>query len=396
MAIERLVHENLNLQSMFYELPQAETDILTASLRQNPLFYADTQLVPYGQYTRRRPGGPTQSDVNIAHPFDVSGKRLARIEMACRAKTVMEAQYQNAVRIQIDNLYTAFIDVLAARETVRLARASVDGLERVLEVAKTLYQKADATRADVGRVQVQRYAAEVGLDDALEALRRSKLVLAKLLNMPPDQAAALDVRASIKPAEAAVPDRDTLICLAMEGRPDLVAWRLEVGRALADVDLAMASRFADVYLLYQPYTFQNNQPLGQKSPTSWALGVTVPIPLFNRNQGAIARSKLNVHQTEIELSSFEQRAIVEVIQAEREVAVTRQILQQIERELLPASKRMREDALTLFTAGEIESLAYFDRMRQYNEDVRHYRDTLVRHRRGALRLNTAVGQRILP
>jgi hypothetical protein len=67
-AIDRLVHENLDLRSKFYEIPQAKADILTASLRANPVFYADAQLVPYGRYTRTQPGGQTQYDVNISMP----------------------------------------------------------------------------------------------------------------------------------------------------------------------------------------------------------------------------------------------------------------------------------------------------------------------------------------
>ena len=56
-AIDHLIKNNLDLRSKFYEIPQAKADILTASLRANPVFYADAQLVPYGQYTRSRPGG---------------------------------------------------------------------------------------------------------------------------------------------------------------------------------------------------------------------------------------------------------------------------------------------------------------------------------------------------
>ena len=74
-AIERLVHENLALRARSLELPQAEADILTASLRANPLLYADSQLIPYGSYSRERPGGPIQYDVNITYPIDVTHKR---------------------------------------------------------------------------------------------------------------------------------------------------------------------------------------------------------------------------------------------------------------------------------------------------------------------------------
>ena len=99
LAIDQLVQESLDLHAKFYEIPQAQADILNAGLRANPVFYADGQLVPYGQYSRNRPGGQTQYDVNISYPFDVSHKRQARILVATRAKRVLEAQYQDAVRI---------------------------------------------------------------------------------------------------------------------------------------------------------------------------------------------------------------------------------------------------------------------------------------------------------
>src|SRR5262245_12422471 len=117
-AIEWLVRENLDLRSKSMEIPQARADVLTASLRANPILYADSQLIPYGRFSDRRPGGPTQYDLNISHPIDYSHKRRARIDYATRALKVTETQYQDAVRIEINNLYTAFLDVLAARQTV--------------------------------------------------------------------------------------------------------------------------------------------------------------------------------------------------------------------------------------------------------------------------------------
>ncbi|MBV8076186.1 MAG: TolC family protein, partial [Planctomycetaceae bacterium] len=170
LAIDHLVRESLDLHAKFYEIPQAQADILNAGLRANPVFYADSQLVPYGQYSRNRPGGQLQYDVNISYPFDVSQKRQARILVATRAKRVLEAQYQDAVRTSIDGLYGAFVDVLAARQTVRYTQKSLEGLDRVLSVTHLLYEKDQATRADVNRVKIQREAAQIALLDAAESL----------------------------------------------------------------------------------------------------------------------------------------------------------------------------------------------------------------------------------
>jgi outer membrane protein, heavy metal efflux system len=149
-------------------------------------------------------------------------------------------------------------------------------------------------------------------------------------------------------------------------------------------------------VLYQPYTFQNNAPTGLKSATSWALGVTVPLPIYNRNQGNIQRARLNVGQSRVELAEREQQAANEVRQAERQYALTRAAVERIEGKLLPAARRVRDDAYRLFVQGEEEAIVYLNAQREFNEAARQYRDMLVRHRRAMLRLNTAVGQRLLP
>ena len=97
-AIEQLVSKNLDLLAAKLEVPMAEADVLTANLRANPIFYADTQLIPYGHFSFLRPGGPPQSDLNINYPLDLSFKRLARTRSAREAKSSVEAQLQDAVR----------------------------------------------------------------------------------------------------------------------------------------------------------------------------------------------------------------------------------------------------------------------------------------------------------
>ena len=144
-AIELMIEGNLDLRSKFLEIPQMRADVLTASLRANPIFYADSQLVPYGSDSVKRPDGPTQYDVNISYPFDISHKRQARTAYANRALKVVEAQYQDAVRLAIGNLYGAFVDVLTARAAVRYMQASLKGNDEYVRVTEGLYRSKTAT-----------------------------------------------------------------------------------------------------------------------------------------------------------------------------------------------------------------------------------------------------------
>lgn len=395
-AIDLLIRGNLDLRAKSYEIPQAQADILNAGLRANPVFYADGQLIPYGRYNRQKPGGQTQYDVNISYPLDLSGKRQARTLYFTRAKRVVESLYQDAVRNAIDALYTSYVNVLSARQTVRYATASVTGLTKLYGATMELYVNKEKTRADVNRVYTQLNAAQVGLLDAQEGLRKAKRDLGASLNLPPDQAATLEVRGSIQDFAPPPPSVDELVRIALAVRPDVVSYKLGIKSAEANVRLQLANRYTDVYVLGQPYTYQDNSPYGLKSPISWALGVTVPLPIYNRNQGAIARAKMNVIQSKLELATIQRQVVTDVQQALYEYQVTAKMVAEIRDKLVPTAKYVLEDTRHLYEGGEVNVVAFLAEQRNYQDTVKQYLDTVVRHRRAMLTLNTVLGQRILP
>jgi outer membrane protein, heavy metal efflux system len=365
-------------------------------LRANPIFYADSQLVPYGSDSVRRPDGPTQYDVNFSHPLDISHKRQARMALASRALKVTEAQYQDAVRMAIGNLHAAFVDVLAGREDIRALRVSVTGLDEIVRIHQELYEKKTGTRADVDQAQADREIAEVGLMDAQEVLLKRKRVLGEILNLTPDQAERLELRGRLSEMGRPPPPIGELIQIAQDSRPDLAAYRLGVESAFANVKLQLANRFADAYLLVQPYTYQNNAPYGKQSGASWAMGITVPVPFWNRNQGNIERARINVTQSQQQLAYLERRVATEVQQAVGEYVVSGRIVERIRDGVLPGLERSYKTRLELFREGEANKFVFLDAQRKYNETVKAYLDSKARHRRSMLDLNTVVGQRILP
>jgi cobalt-zinc-cadmium efflux system outer membrane protein len=216
------------------------------------------------------------------------------------------------------------------------------------------------------------------------------------LNLPPEAAERLELRGAIGDLATPPPAEQELIEIARAARPDVASFRLGVVAAQANVALQRANRFSDAYLLYQPYTFQNNAPFGTQSATSWALGITVPLPVYNRNQGNIERARINVYQSQVQLSFGERRIVTEVQQALSEYRVSAQIVRHIRVEIEPALKRARDARFKLFDEGEVTKFVFMDAQRKYNDTVKAYLDSIVRHRRSMLVLNTVVGQRILP
>jgi cobalt-zinc-cadmium efflux system outer membrane protein len=395
-AIDLLIRNNLNLLALKYEIPMAEADVLTAGLRNNPIFYGDGQLVPYGHFSNNRPGGQTQYDVNVTFPLDVWRKRRRRMMVFEQAKKVTEAQFQDAVRLQIDNLYTAYVDVSAARLTLKYSQAYAVGIRRLLKLNEDLFQGGFIKPADVLALRAQLETAELQIRESGQTLGKTLHTLGLLLNMDYQQSEALRLRGGIYYENPLPTTREGLVETALATRPDLASFRLGLSRANADVGLALANRYSDVYLLYQPYTLQNNSPFGLKSAYSYAIGVTVSLPVFNRNQGNIARTKLNADQTKFELTNQERQVRYDVEEAVREFETSLISMIELKTQILPASRKVRDTAYERWKGGETSALDFLEAQKDYNEQVRKYRDAVVRHRQSMLDLNTAVGTRVLP
>jgi len=396
-AIERMMACNLDLRALRHEITQADADVLTAGLRTNPLIYMDTQFIPYGTFNNARPGGPTQYDINITYPIDVSRKRQARTVVARMARSTIEAQFQDVTRRQIDNVYRAFVNLQAARIDMLMARATVHRQERLLATLERSARPGDAAAADaIDHLALVLERSRSGLGDSVEAFADAQEGLGVLLGLPPHETATLEPQGRLRTDLGDPPPLEELTSIALQCRPDLHAARIGVSRAGAEIQLQRANRFDDVYLFYDPFTYQDNRPFGLSDATSWAIGVTCALPIYNRNQGNIARAESNVSQTKLELAALERRLVSEVRLAEREYRRSREALEQIERSILPRISAMLERKTEQFTTGRITADDYEGHLDDASEVAHSHREALVRHRRAVFDLNTAVGLRLLP
>lgn len=394
-AIDQLVRANYDLQTKFHELPKADADILSAGLRLNPFVFTSADSLPYQPYSPSRPGA-SNYEVTIAQPVDVNRKRNHRIRVAQQARGVLEAQYQDAVRLKIDLLYTAFVDVLESRLALRAAQDGRKRLGDVLPVADLLPTADDALAAEVDRALIRISDADIAVIAAEAAYQQSKQDLATLLAIPVEQADELDVRGAIYVGAPPLPEVEGLIAIALSVRPDLLAYRLGVQRSNAAVQLARAERFEDVFLFYTPYTHQNNGPIGGQNASSWSIGVLVGVPIFDRNQGNIRRAVASAHQTSIELSGRERQIASEVQRAFGDYECSLDVVRQYEEKILPAARRLLDERKRRFSTAAEGLEAFLAAQMEHDKIVRRYAEHVIRCRRRMLRLNTAVGQRVVP
>lgn len=394
-ALNRLLAANPELAAKYQDIPKARADILTAGLRNNPFVFFSASNLPYQSYSPQRPGTASY-DLTVIQPFDISGKHKNAIRLAHQTKNVMEAQFQDAVRLQIDKLYTAFADVLEAREAERAARSGVNGIEELVQLTSNLVHQGLRAQPELTKTLVQRAKAQDALQRTQAVLLKARHNLAVLLALPLDQADGLVVRGSLRLSSPTLPCKEELVQLALQMRPDVMAFRLGVERARADVRLAQAEGIDNAFVFYTPYTAVDQAPLNKQNVNGWGLSVLLPMPIFNRNQGQVARTQLNVKQTQIEQKNLELQVVREVQEAAEEYASSQAIVERYDREILQDARNLRDEKHRLYEKGQVGLDAFLEARRDYNEVVRDYLEALVRCRRDGFKLNTAVGQRLVP
>ena len=378
-VISLMNRQNLDITVARSEVDQARSDIITAGLRTNPQFFTDMQQIPY------RVLAPAQADVNVAYPVDVSGKRKTRVKSAvCNLRTI-EWKYQNFVRTQIDVINTIFIDTL---------------------VAQVMFDEYTKQKKDTGGVTFDPNQKS-GLDESETNLRDGRRQLGLLLNLSnPDAIKLKGVVFDPRTFPETGSTKDAwlvyLKSVASANRPDLQSQRWTLCRAQADVDSVRASRLDDVTFLVQPYTFSPALP----NRAGWALGVTIPLPIYNRQQGNLAKAQQIVAQTHAQLTSLENSVAAEVEAAYNAITDTQGDL---ERFLNKRKKNEFETPPDLTKAenqpDDPKTLTYLDVMSPYlNEMIkrdrdlinRNYYNALIQHRKSLLRMNTACAITILP
>src|SRR4051812_37635370 len=286
-AVDEAIQHNLNLLAERSRLAVADAALLTARLRPNPGTSASADhldLLGTG-FNETNNGGPPEYALRVDVPLERGAKREKRIAVASLERTIAEAEFAEAVRqVQMD-VTLACIDVLAARAARGLAADTLrtfEDLSRVnrARLAAGAIPPVESTRADVAMLQFRASAVRADLDLAT-ATARLRTLLGRPSNDPVELGDALDGPGPAPPPELAQAEE-----IALGARPDLRALQLGRDRSIADLRLQEAIGRID-YTVGAEYRRQDGVA-GRAN--SLGFFFSAPLPIWNRNQGEIARA----------------------------------------------------------------------------------------------------------
>ncbi|HEX6546928.1 MAG TPA: TolC family protein [Bryobacteraceae bacterium] len=389
-AVSEAVQHNLALLAERYNVSIAQAKILTASLRPNPVLSLDADHLPWAgtHYNSDNMAGPPEYSVRTDFLFERGGKRAGRIAVAQEEKSIAELSLLDTIRGLVFDVENAFVETLLAQANLKLARENSAALESVVKINTDRLRAGDLARVELTRVQLAKLQfdnqvrqAELRLETAQ---RKLQLLLGRSGSAPLVQVAGDLSRAPITTT------LDQLQNTAQAKRPDLLAGKQMQARSLADVRLQLAQGKVD-YTLGSEYRRQEG--LAGRG-NSLGFFVQTNIPIFNRNQGEIARANQERMQTEAR-----QRALVAAITNEVQIAyqqytVSRDSLSEIQHQMLGRARDVRDTTEYSYKRGEASLVEFLDAQRAYNDTIQTYNEAQADFARSLYSIQSATGENV--
>jgi outer membrane protein, heavy metal efflux system len=372
---ELAARDNLQIRAARLRRNVAEANIIIAGQRPNPDFIAG--------YTRSEP----RLNLSVSQPVELGGKRGLRLRVARGEVQLAEFEAETALRTLRHDARVAYFNLTLARNTLALGRQSVEAAERLADLAQTRFEAGDIAQFEVlqARLAVSRATNDAARLESGERVARAGLNL--LLNRPPD--AVLDLQESLLTARTPV-NTTSLIEGALSQNVELRAAEEQIRTEQSRLRLARAGRVPDLLLEPGIESFDPSLP----NSYGFKMQVTVPLPLFNRSRGEIARSNALIEQLTAERDAARQRISSEIGQAALRLEAARQQVDFYETKLLPDAEHVRELSEEAYRAGQTGIVPVIDAQRGTREVRQGYLQSLFDYQAALADLEAAAGVKL--
>ncbi len=389
---EKFALANPTLKAARLNIDESRTAEITAYLRPNP----DLSLTADGFQVSRnqgiwRPLSGVVETPGISYLHERQHKRELRRDTAKESTAVAESSYLDQERSLLFNLRNAFVATLQAKAVLQNARENLDYWDRELDINRTRYNAGDLALMDLNRLELQRLQFESDYETALVNLRTAKIQLLMLLNdrTPVEQfdvAGPFDFGGELKPLEEY---RDA----ALQARPDLKA-------AVQNVELAQLSHQLAVANASTDPTFSvwfSNNPSFSNSFASETVGgsVSIPLRIFDRNQGEKARTQLDIGRNERLRDATRAHVFSDVDSSYWTLVQALNLLRPYKTKYLPLAIDVRDRMSFSFRNGGASLLDFLDAEKSYRDTRLAYLNLIGSYLTAAAQLNMAAGREVI-
>jgi outer membrane protein, heavy metal efflux system len=375
-AVRLALRENPTVRAKEFERQSVGANEITAALRPNPTtsFLAE-------QFGGGSSASLTQYTLSIGQPIELGGKRRRRVESARAATRVTGYELADLERQTVFQVKKSFTDILVARDTLALAEENLQTLDDLERIQRFRAEKGDISELELLRIQVQRFAFVRDAADARQALSVAKIAL-RALASPDRLADDFDAVGELTFRDVSY-QRTDLYRRVLDKRPDIRAAEAAREKARADVNLARANAWWDITPQIEYQRIGPDNTLG--------FGISMPLRIFDRNQGEIARTRADALRTDATRQAVAIQALAEVDTALSSLSTGRDKVTVLRDSYLPKARQARDTVEFAYRRGGVSLLDFLDAQRTYRETSLEYLRALGNYRAAVYQLEAAVG-----
>lgn len=377
-ALALALQHNADLAAFGKERSAAEAAVLQSGVLPNPVLeIAGDNL----RNTRKAEAGDRTASLQIGQLVELGGKREARIRAAEAGRELANWDYE-AKRIEVlAAVAQRFVDLLAAQERDRLAGESLALARQVADAVGRRVQAGKVSPVEETKARLAQAGAEVEREQAARERASARQALAALWGSPVPRFETADgdlERIVPLPAYEQLAGR-------VRGNPDLARWASEIERRRATLDAEKAKAVPDVTISAGVTRFS------QFDDRAYMIGISIPLPLFDRNQGGVLEASRRLDKAADEQRAAESRLLVSLSQSYQRLAAIAKEVDILRTVLLPGAQSAFDAATRGYQLGRFGYLDVLDAQRTLTQVRGQHLRALSDHHRGVSELERLMG-----
>lgn len=390
-AVALFYQRNLGLIAANFNIEDAQAQEVIAAAIPNPVFSFTISSLSPNMFRQQYSNTPLPAiSPQIQQLIETAGKRRLRIESSGLATEAVNFDLKDTVRVLTNAVRRSYYSLLLAQKMAKVAADNFERYREILRVNNIRLKVGDISATDFTRIEVESLKAQGDQDQAKTALNQARADLLLLLGWPENslEISAVEAWPEANPGIAKA-GQDQLAEQALERRPDLQAARIRIEQAGKMLTLANRLAIPDVTVS----AFYQRDP-GNFFTDSGGVGVSVPLPLFYRQEGEISRARVGLSSAELALKQTEQGVRAEVMKALSAWQSADAIAQRFETAVVKRIEMLRKAQEIAYQKGAVGLLDLIDAERNYKAMMLDYYTALANRSNAWADLLMAYGEEV--
>ena len=388
-AEQRFLERNLSLIAERYNIDMAQAQVLQAKLFENPVISLEQNVYNRlnGKYFDF--GKEGEAVVEIEQVIHLAGQRNKQVRLEKINKEIAEYQFEEVMRTLRQELNEKFVEVYFLSKYIAIYEKEVNSLQVLLGGMKIQQEKGNISLMEISRLESMLFSLRKEKNERENDLLTTRGELNLLLNLPEDTQVQLsldeEVLQQLDLSQLSFADLKAII----NERPDQKIARSTVNASRANLKLQKSMAFPEFSVK------GNYDRVGNFINDYFAIGVSLSVPIFNRNQGNIKAARFSIQQAGVQQEYAANRADMELFTAYTSLEKATQLYQSTNMDLERNFEKLITGVNENFTRKNISLLEFIDYYDSYKETCIQLYEIKKNVFLAMENLNTVVGQNVL-